>query len=458
MSDPFGERLRSYYQSMQSDAPARLEAKVARDFDSRVKPARAGAAWRPAAGLLAAGAAVLVAALVFRGLAPGPTPTPTGSPPPSPTVSSTTTAPPSDVPVVTPMPESVQFSPTGSMILGRDGATATLLKTGQVLVVGGKVATGSVTNKTNTAELYNPATGKFTATGSLADARWGHTATLLNDGRVLVVGGADLSDGAGNLKTAELYNPTTGAFTATGSMATGRASHTATLLNDGRVLIAGGTNSIGLASAEIYDPATGKFKVTGSMTVARQDHAAARLADGRVLVVGGTANGVVGPFGVLSSAEIYDPATGKFTATGSMSTPRQGPTATLMFENTVMVTGGRDQNSTFLGSAEVYDPSVGQFVGMGGWVPDNARARSALLLGDGPSSWLLTIGWNAPGATAAYYDGGHFGFYTAGSTTADIACQTATLLPDGRVLLLGGLAANGRPSATATVYTLANQA
>jgi hypothetical protein len=354
------------------------------------------------------------------------------------------------------MPESIQFSPTGSMLLGRDGATATLLKTGQVLVVGGKVATGSIANKTNTAELYNPSTGKFTATGSLADARWGHTATLLNDGRVLIAGGADLSDGAGNLKTAELYDPATGAFTATGSMAAGRASHTATLLKDGRVLIAGGTNSIGLASAEIYDPATGKFKVTGSMTTARQDHAAARLPDGRVLIVGGTANGVVGPFGVLASAEIYDPATGKFTATGSMSTPRQGPTATLLFEGTVMVTGGRDQNSNFLSSAEEYDPATGQFVGRGGGYGPNVKWRIALLLGDGFQ--LLTIVWTAPGAMAATYDGGDFTFHGAGSTTRDIACQTATLLPDGRVLLLGGIGADGKPSATVTVYTLANQA
>jgi hypothetical protein len=355
----------------------------------------------------------------------------------------------------TPTATTAQFSLTGSMTVGRDGPTATRLKNGRILVAGGKARTGSVSSRTAAAELYDPTTGKFSPTGSMTDARWGHTATLLNDGRVLVAGGADFMDGADNLKSAELYDPAAGRFTPTGSMAVGRADHTATLLDDGRVLIAGGTNSIGLDSAEIYDPATGKFSATGSMTTARQDHTATLLADGRALIAGGTANGVTGPFGTLASAELYDPGTGRFTATGSMSTHRQGATATLMSDGSVMVTGGRDQDSTFLGSAEEYDPATGNFAGRGAGIPDRAQARTAVLLSDGFT--LLTVGWNAPGATAATYDGGHYGFYTAGTTTLDIACQTATLLPDGRVLLLGGMDADGRPNATAALYELGGQ-
>jgi hypothetical protein len=341
------------------------------------------------------------------------------------------------------------------MTVGRDGPTATRLKNGKVLVAGGKVATGLVATRTSSAELYDPATGKFTVTGSMTDARWGHTATLLNDGRVLVVGGADMSDGFNNLKSAELYDPATGKFTVTGSMAVGRANHTATLLKDGRVLIAGGTNSIGLDSAEIYDPATGTFTTTGSMTTARQDHAATLLLDGRVLIAGGTANGAVGPFGLLASAEIYDPSTDRFRTTGSMTTQRQGPTATLLPDGTAMVIGGLDQSSTLVKSAEAYDPVLGRFGRAGAWVFGSTATRTAVLLSDGQT--LLTIGQDRPGANAETWDGGHMNFYSAGTTTLSVACQTATLLPSGLVLLLGGTGADGKPAAIATLYQLGGQ-
>ena len=348
------------------------------------------------------------------------------------------------------------------MTVGRDGPTATLLRDGRVLVAGGKVRTGSVELPTSTAELYDPATGKFSATGSMAAARWGHTATVLQDGRVLVTGGADMSDGYDNLKSAELYDPATGRFTPTGSMSVGRAEHTATLLEDGRVLIAGGTNSIGLDSAEIYDPATGKFSPTGSMTTARQNHAATLLKDGRVLILGGTANGVTGPFGTLASAELYNPATGKFSATGSMTTARGGPTATLMLDGRVMVIGGVDESSKALNSAEIYDPASATFGAAGAGIPgipETAASRTATLLSDGT---LLTVGQASAGAptTAATWDGGHNNFYTAGTTNLIIGCQTATLLQNGRLLLLGGATSGAGgpiPLAAAALYTLGGQ-
>ncbi|MFI5258937.1 MAG: Kelch repeat-containing protein [Candidatus Limnocylindrales bacterium] len=482
MSDPVGERLRSFYGSIQRDPPAGLEVRVARAIDTAQAARRTGRPWRPLfafTGFAAVVAIVAAAALVFANLRPAPVssaspsvgPTsvssasPSGSSSPIPAPSPVATMPeptPSTPgliasPSAPPLPTAAsdQFSLTGSMTVGRDGPTATRLKNGKVLVVGGKVASGSVATKTVSAELYDPASGMFTATGSMADARWGHTATLLNDGRVLVVGGADLSDGFNNLKSAEIYDPGTGKFTVTGSMAVGRADHTATLLADGRVLIAGGTNSIGLDSAEIYDPATGRFSPTGSMTVARQDQTATRLQDGRVLIAGGTANGVTGPFGVLASAEIYDPSTGKFTATGSMSTPRQGPTATLLPDGTVMVIGGLDQDSALIRSAESYDPAARTFGGAGAWGFGSTATRTAVLLSDGQT--LLTIGQDRPGANAETWDGGHNNFYSAGSTTLNVACQTATLLPSGLVLLLGGTGADGKPAAIATLYQLGSQ-
>jgi len=488
MSDPIEERLRSYYRSIQGDVPARLETRVGRAlYLATTGPARPG--WRPAFGLIAAVAAIaLVTALVVRGLLPvtGPGPSgaigpsapatattepsasasPLGPPPtapatpfatfgivPTPTPGPTHTLIPSATPRSTPSP-AVQFSLTGSMTTGRDGPTATLLGNGKVLIAGGKVASGIVERATATAELYDPATGKFTATGSMTAARWGHTATLLASGKVLIAGGADLSDGADNLATAEIYDPATGRFTATGSMSAGRAWQTATLLADGRVLIAGGANSIGLTTAEIYDPATGRFTATGSMTVARQSHTATRLADGRVLIAGGTAEGVDAPFGVQPTAEIYDPATGKFTATGSMQVARERAAAALLADGTVMIVGGLDENSVALNSAELYDPSTGKFGPAGAGIPDRATSRTVTLLTDGEP---LTIGWLAPGAAAATYDGGHNNFYSAGSTKLDFGCQTATLLPGGRVLLLGGTSAGGKPNAKAGLYTLGGQ-
>jgi hypothetical protein len=157
-------------------------------------------------------------------------------------------------------------------------------------------------------------TGTFTATGPMTAAGAWQTATLLSDGRVLLVGGSGAS-----AASAELYNPKTGTFSATGSMmTTARIFQTAALLSDGRVLIAGGAKDMDttVASADLYDPKTGMFTATGSMATARGSHTATLLSDGRVLVAGGSvaAGGVSGMF--LASAELYNPKTGTFGPTG----------------------------------------------------------------------------------------------------------------------------------------------
>jgi hypothetical protein len=190
--------------------------------------------------------------------------------------------------------------------------------------------------------------------------RAAHSATRLPDGRVLIAGGFD--DQEGTEASAELFDPATGTFSPTGSMTTARLSHSATLLRDGRVLIVGGFGPDGerVASAELYDPATGRFTPAGSMPTARADHTATLLRDGRVLIVGGTGDG----YRFLRSALVYDPAASSFAATGSMSVPRDSATATLLLDGRVLIAGGhigRDEAIRIYASAEVYDPTLGRF-------------------------------------------------------------------------------------------------
>ena len=316
---------------------------------------------------------------------------------------------------------SVTFASTGGMSVGRVFHTATLLGNGKVLVVGGATDRCPSLGPLSSAELYDPATGKWTTTGGLKSGRCGCAATLLRDGRVLVVGGAGSS--------AEVYDPATGKWTATGSTSTAHGHDPTTLLRDGRVLVSGG-------SSELYDPTAGLWSPTGGMVAAdRSNHAATLLRDGKVLAAGGLVNG-----GPSSSAELYDPATGKWSATGSMNAPRNEPAATLLSNGRVLVVGGTDT-----GSAELYDPSSGR------WTPtgemNHARGQfTATLLTDGK---VLVVG----GATVVGSKDGiqSFTFFPselyepapgawadAGDRIVARAGHTATLLDNGKVLLAGG--------------------
>ena len=248
------------------------------------------------------------------------------------------------------------WSYTGSMATPRVYFGMVLLASGKVLAAGGCTGQNSngCTGVTAKAEIYDPSTGKWTATGSMKTARGAFTATLLQSGKVLVAGGIN---GAGNpIKTAELYDPSTGAFTYTASMSTARDEHTATLLASGYVMVTGGenTSSVSTTKCEIYNPSTKTWSSAGNLSTARQEHTAVLLANGNILVSGGnrqTANGTT----VLSSAELYNSTSGAWSKTGSMTTARVGHSSTLLQSGKVLNAAGSGANNE-LDSAELYTP------------------------------------------------------------------------------------------------------
>jgi hypothetical protein len=320
------------------------------------------------------------------------------------------------------------FRPTANMKDARTGQTATLLKTGKLLIAGGDGCHfffyyyyGNCPLKSS--EVYDPTSGTFSATSTLSVPRVFHTATLLLDGRVLVAGGEGAS--------AELYDPAAGTFSNTGSMSVGRDSHTATLLSNGSVLMVGGRNVSGaLSRAEEYDPAKASFVVKANMVTARMEHTATLLGTGKVLIIGGF-DGT----NALASAELYDPTTGTFGATGSMGEKRLSHTATLLPNGTVLVAGGSNGNSS-LATAEIYNPANGTFTATSAMMV----ARDSHFAVSLPSGTALVSGGISGGTDfiAELYDPVTEVFIQTGSMGVGRILAAAALLPDGRVLVTGG--------------------
>ena len=329
------------------------------------------------------------------------------------------------------------FVLTGSLNTPRQYHTATLLNNGMVLVAGGFGSSGALAS----AELYNPATGTFTPTGSLNTARGQHTATLLQNGMVLIAGGTGSS---GNISSAEIYNPSTATFTPTGNLNTARAMHAATMLGSGMVLISGGldSNSLNLSSAELYNPASGSFALTGSLNLARSLHTATLLNTGLVLIAGGN------PVGAQASAELYDPTSATFTLTGSLNTPRYDHTATLLNNGMVLIAGGTGSNGS-TATAELYTAANGMFTPTGSL--NTARfEHTATLLNNG--TVLFAGGFAASGSlsSAELYDPASESPALTGSLNNGRCGHTATRLNNGMTLIAGGF--SGVYLATAELY------
>jgi hypothetical protein len=333
-----------------------------------------------------------------------------------------------------------------SMHVARAAHTATTLPSGDVLIFGG--FTGAEPGIAQ-AELFDSHSGKFTPIAHPRDARHSHAATRLSDGQVLITGG--IAADKRYLATAELFNPATRTFRPTGRMTMARSGHEAVLLDDGRVLLIGGvgTGWTFLAAAEIFDPRTGVFSATGSMSEPRESHVAIKLRDGRVLIAGGH-RGRRADAIISRTSEIFDPATGQFHDAAQMGVRRHKHDGVALDDGRVFIFGGADErdNEGVYSSAEVFDPAAGRFQP----APDMRLGRykhrgTAFVL----SNRRLLL---ASGATQAEEYDPLTGTSELVGGPARMAGQfsAAAWLPGERVLITGGYGNGTGPRSSAWIY------
>lgn len=372
------------------------------------------------------GAVVLAGSALDRTQAELPSDSPPTTPAGSPELPSTPPAPPEGA--------TVGWSAGPDMSVGRGFHVAARLNDGRVLIAGG----GLSGNPIRTAELYDPPTDAFRPAAPMNEGRSGARAKLLQDGRVLVAGSS------GN--TAEVYDPASDSWTPTGPMLHSRQQMEAVLLLDGRVLVVGGVvgNAVS-ATAEIFDPATNTWSGTASMSAIRTDHTLTLLSDGRVLVAGGVYKwgGTV----AIDAVEIFDPATGTFSAAAPMNHARARHTATILADGRVLVVSGI-QGPDVLRSAEVFDLGAGTWTDIAD-VDEPREAFTATLLSDG--NVLIVGGYSQGTASSELYDLVS-GSWERIAMNAVRGYHTATLLLDGRVLVTGGIDGDGAMLASTELW------
>ncbi|WP_438007571.1 kelch repeat-containing protein [Sorangium sp. So ce321] len=312
-------------------------------------------------------------------------------------------------------PDSGKWTAVDPMISDRCRHDAAPLPGGKVLVAGGY----AMGEELDSAEVFDPDTGKWTAVEPMTSARQALTATPLPDGRVLVVGG--------RIEGAEVFDPGTGTWLAVEPMRFPRSSHTATTLRDGRVLVAGGVGIEGLRDrAEVFDPVTGTWLFSEPMLFGRSNHAAALLPDGRVLVAGG---------GALDSAEVFDPASDTWLPLGTMPTGRIGHTATALPDGRMLVVGGARTGA--LESVEVFDPVTETWRSGAPLITSRADHTATTL----PDGRLVVAGGSGGGEhldSAEVLDPASGMWRPLGRMSSPRNDHAAALMPDGRVLVTGG--------------------
>lgn len=272
-------------------------------------------------------------------------------------------------------PETLTYTPVSGMNTKRlSSFTATNLSDGRVLIAGGRTSPYN-SIPTNSAEVFDPATGVYTLVGNLVSARLHHRAVLLKDGRVLISGGMD--DAFVRLNTAEIFDPVSNTFSLTGSMSAPRLEHSMTMLNDGRVLVTGGNDYINFC--EIYDPASSSFLQIPGLKYPRSDHETILLPNGKVFISGGLYGGRI-----VMISEIYDPVTNHFYGSGISGQLRIYHTLTLLSDGRVLIAGGYDflQPNGYLALTEIYDPATG-IISTGPYLNNEHYFGTSVRLNDG---------------------------------------------------------------------------
>jgi hypothetical protein len=338
------------------------------------------------------------------------------------------------------------------------GKSATLMQNGKVLLLGGDPCG-------DFAAIFDPASNRFAPAGRTMSTRFAPLVTLLADGRVLIAGGrgSEYSTSAGvstsgwaYLTSTEIYEPTSGRFLASGNMANSHVRGTATLLADGRVLISGGMRNGGgggasTSDAEVFDPAVGTFTTAGTMNSQRTDHTATLLANGEVLIAGGwnghAADAADDPPWDPLFVELFDTVRGSFQVAGTMSTTRVGHTATRLPNGQVLLLGGvlavqNIHTELHPAYAELYAPTMGTINSLSTTAPPQSKYTTTLL----SSGKMLLLGGsiNSIAVDSAELLDPATGIMTlTTSLSTPRVGHTATLLGDGRVLVIGGTDANG---------------
>lgn len=344
-----------------------------------------------------------------------------------------------------PASAAITSTPTGDMQEPRIGHSATALRDGTVLVVGGIRNGGQAT-----AEIYDPASNTWTQVGSLNQPRGNHTATLMPDGKVLISGGYFQTE---PLQSTEIYDPATRSWQLSGNMNVARDEHAMTIFSDSRILVTGGYAPDGSAlnSAELYNPTLGAWElVAARMTVSRYDHTASLLTDGRVLLAGGLTDDPVNGEVAVEGAELFDPATGLFKQSGSMRDARYAHTATVLQSGKVFVTGGHNGVSQ-LATTELYDPATSS------WQPTaslNTARRghtASLVVGD---ALLLIGGLDNTGRLAKneIFDPANNIWKQTGDLNIARNGHTSTPLSRQIILVAGGSTTNGATLSSVELY------